>query len=158
MEHLLPKNSKVPIIVPCFCTQEIFHPLRDFDTYPERNGWDFSVWRKHDAILQGIDLPKWLKSQGKTMQDFIFLWQTWLWFTLLASALQKPIESKDFTRLVDEGKVVLTTAKLEEVLENYEEKVVATKDLAPHKKFAYRNFALQLLILRSKFSNISIPP
>lgn len=113
MEHLLPKNKRAPLVVPCWVPQTTIQPIQDFDSYPEHHGWDFTAWRQHDRIQQGLDLRAWLQSNNKTLPEFLEFWQTWLWFSLLASALQAPIETAAFVRLHDDGKTYLTTANLE---------------------------------------------
>ena len=153
MEHLLPTDRDAPIVVPCWCKESIIHPIQDFDSFPEQAGWDFSTWRQHDAVRKGIDLPGWLKKNNRSIHEFITFWQTWLWFKLLASALQTSISSTDFVRVDCNGMTVLTTATLERYLATFESEI-APKLSANAKRAAFENFIVAMRAARVYVYNL----
>lgn len=124
MEHLLGGNREAPIVVPYLCSEGAIFQPEDFDRYPERHGWDFSLWREHDAVQKGIDLPAWLKANDKSGDEFLISLQSWLFFTLLASSIETLIATDDFRRSGQNGEKLLTTKHLEKYLKKHDSQVV----------------------------------
>lgn len=68
MEHLLDSATPYMIVVPCHCVE--IYDEGEFDTYPSRQGWDIAALRANDF-------------QGKTEDEALAFFQSWLYFGLL---------------------------------------------------------------------------
>lgn len=121
MDHLLPFTGREsPIVVPYLLPDDFAYDGGDFDSYPERCGWDFSAWRKNDRTYRYVDVEEWLRTSIKTKEELPAFLQSWLVFGQLSFALDMVIPVGDFTRLLeDDQKRVLTTAKLETYLADF---------------------------------------
>ena len=121
MEHLLRSDQAAPIVVPILCEYEYDHG--PFLEYPERRGWDFSLWRQHNFFATSLDLQAWLKANQKSVSSLPGFLQSWLFFGLLENALQSPVQVQDFTRRDSVGRLLLTTAALETHLHRWNDAV-----------------------------------
>ena len=112
MEHLLFDGGSAPIVF-SYAGGESWDG-GDFQTYPERKGWDVSIWdwSEGDADVDTHDLP---------LDALAAFLQSWLFFGLLETVLGVKVDSSDFLREVNDNGIsrrVITTSKLAIYLEN----------------------------------------
>ncbi|OCK75280.1 hypothetical protein K432DRAFT_409167 [Lepidopterella palustris CBS 459.81] len=113
MDHL-PLEGEAPIILPFLLADDFKYDGGDFDSYPERCGWDFAIWRNNDRTHRDVNIEEWLRTSSKVRDELPAFLQAWLFFGLLSFALDTEVPVEDFTRLLEDGhSKVLTTAKLE---------------------------------------------
>ncbi|KAF2453999.1 hypothetical protein BDY21DRAFT_354774 [Lineolata rhizophorae] len=125
MDHLVFGEHDVPIIVPYLLLEDFAYDNEDFHAYPERCGWDFDVWLKHDAMRQGIDINAWLRDGPKKAEELPAFLQSWLFFGLLSACLKTSVDTNDFVRLDESsGSKVITTANLDSYLRRYQPQFV----------------------------------
>lgn len=113
MEHLLLANGVAPIIFP-FLGSEGWDG-GDFLSYPQRQGWDTSLWEWSKDEVR-------LDTRERNLDDLASFLQSWLFFGLLGTVLGREIPSEEFTRLMDneEGpRRVITTSKLAAYLDEF---------------------------------------
>ena len=107
MEHLLFAGGIAPIVFP-FLDSESWDG-GDFLSYPQRQGWDSSIWDRSDDEDR-------LDTHRLKFDDLATFLQRWLFFGLLETVLRKKIPFGDITRLVDDGdedpRRVITTSRL----------------------------------------------
>lgn len=48
MDHLPLDGQEAPIVVSYLLPDDFSYDGGDFSGYPERNGWDFDMWRNND--------------------------------------------------------------------------------------------------------------
>lgn len=118
MEHLPVRDGKFPIAVP-------YIPSPRFDggvwaDYPQRLGWDTSLWLTHDAFANPQELELWLSFNRKGLGDLCALLQTWLFFGLLATIIDAEAPLEDFVRRDFDGGSYITTAELSRYLEEWD--------------------------------------
>lgn len=120
MDHLPLSGREPPIVVPYLLPDDFAYDGGDLDSYPERQGWDFSAWRKNDRTYRDIDIKEWLQNSTRTKEKLPELLQAWLFFGQLSFALDRVVPVDDFTRLLeDDHSRVLTTVKLETYLADF---------------------------------------
>ncbi|KAI9699925.1 MAG: hypothetical protein M1820_006987 [Bogoriella megaspora] len=125
MEHLVPSGINVPILVLNICDQDYDHGT--FTEFPTRQGWDFKIWIEHNTFQDAVDLGEWLRTSGKSADSLPPFLQLWLVFGLLETATGIEINPKDFTRIGESGRPVLTTAGLEGYLQSWDKAEDGTK-------------------------------
>jgi len=117
MDHLPLKDREPPIVIPYLLADDFKYDGGDFDSYPERCGWNFGIWRNNDRTYKDVDIKEWLRMSSKTKDELPAFLQAWLFFGLLSFALGMEVPVEDFTRLLEDSQSkVLTTAKLETYL------------------------------------------
>ncbi|OCL06256.1 hypothetical protein AOQ84DRAFT_224014 [Glonium stellatum] len=121
MEHLPLKGGRAPILVP-YIPADLFDG-GDFLGYPQRSGWDFSLWRAFDTFGASLDLESWLIFNGRTVDELPAFLQTWLFFGLIASVIEHAVPLEDFVRRDLDGQYYITTADLTRHLEDWELRV-----------------------------------
>ncbi|KAL8876663.1 MAG: hypothetical protein Q9198_005180 [Flavoplaca austrocitrina] len=112
MEHLLFEGGSAPIVF-SYAGGESWDG-GDFQTYPERKGWDVSIWdwSEGDADVDTHNLP---------LDALAAFLQSWLFFGLLETILGVKVDSSDFLREINDKGIsqrVITTSKLAIYLEN----------------------------------------
>ena len=121
MEHLPLKGDKAPISVQ-YIPADIFDG-GNFLEYPQRSGWDFSLWQAFDTSGTSLDLESWLAFNGRTVDELPAFLQTWLFFGLMASVIEHAVPLEDFVRKGLDGRNYITTAELTRYLEDWELRV-----------------------------------
>jgi len=129
MDHLLMDGTIPPIVVPYLLPDNFTYDGEDFDGYPERQGWDFTIWRKDDRTRHNIDIEKWLEGSDRDESHLLAFLQAWLFFGLLACALDTQVNVEDFVRFSDvPGDKLITTAKLDAYLIKFASRNSALND------------------------------
>lgn len=122
MEHLLSRGGTPPITITFLANEE--WDGEDFLSYPQRQGWDPSIWEWSEDEVR-------LDTQGLKLDDLAIFLQCWLFFGLLETVLGKRVPASDFTRLVDDGdeqRKVITTEKLTDYLDECKETLTNLSD------------------------------
>ncbi|KAF2499268.1 hypothetical protein BU16DRAFT_614719 [Lophium mytilinum] len=123
MEHLPVKGGRAPIAVP-YVPGPRFDG-GDFASYPQRMGWDFSLWFTYDAFLDSGDLENWLLFNQKDLDELTAFLQAWLFFGLLATVINAEVPLEDFVRRDFDGGRYITTAELTQYLNEWDRLIQA---------------------------------
>jgi len=114
MDHLPLDGREAPIVVSYLLPDDFSYDGGDFNGYPERNGWDFDMWRNNDRTRKHINIETWLGKINRRSEELAPFLQAWLFFGLIACCLNTQINVNDFTRVSEDGqRKFITTAKLE---------------------------------------------
>lgn len=114
MDHLPLGGREAPIVVSYLLPDDFSYDGGDFSGYPERNGWDFDMWRNNDRTRKHINIETWLGKVNRRLEELAPFLQAWLFFGLIACCLNTQINVNDFTRVSEDGqRKFITTAKLE---------------------------------------------
>ncbi|KAF2103073.1 hypothetical protein NA57DRAFT_72058 [Rhizodiscina lignyota] len=118
MEHLMPQGRPAPITVPYLLPDDFSWDSGDFETYPERNGWDFTLWRSRSLEAE-IWFSEWLKSSEKTIDELAAFLQAWLFFGYLNMSFQGKVHLEDFVRTAESSASKwITTSNLSTYVED----------------------------------------
>ena len=114
MEHLLFANGVASIIFPFLACED--WDGGDFLSYPQRQGWDTSIWEWSEDEVR-------LDTHGRKLDDLATFLQSWLFFGLLVTVLGRKIPCEEFTRLMNDDEEdprrFITTSKLAAYLDEF---------------------------------------
>ena len=114
MEHLLFANSTAPITFSFLGCED--WDGGDFLSYPQRQGWDTSIWEWSEDEVR-------LDTHGRKLDDFAAFLQSWLFFGLLMTVLGRKIPCEELTRLMnkdeEDPRRFITTSKLAAYLDEF---------------------------------------
>jgi len=69
MDHLPLDGREAPIVVSYLLPDNFSYDGGDFNGYPERNGWDFDMWRNNDRTHKHINIETWLGKINRRSEE-----------------------------------------------------------------------------------------